>query len=82
LTGDETVVENMRAIIQSANYKLALTSKEADTLILCEGPAFPFTAVIKEYQSSPGHKSLYVHGNNTSTAVGSDTKHSQGNTII
>jgi len=82
LTGDDTSIENMQAIIQSANYTLAATSKDADTLILCEGPAFPFTSVIKEYRSAPGHKGLYVHGINTSGAVGSDAKNSQGNTIV
>lgn len=80
--GDEASIENLQTIIRSSNYKLAHTIKEADMLILCEGPAFPFSSVIKEYQTTRGHKSLYVHGNNSSGAVGSNAKDSQGDTIV
>lgn len=81
LTGDEAAVENMRPIIAKTNYSLAVTKEDADVLILCEGAAFPFTSVIKEFPSTANRKSLYVHGNNTSSAVGSHAKHSQGSTI-
>jgi N-acetylglucosaminyl-diphospho-decaprenol L-rhamnosyltransferase len=81
LTGDEKAVEEMRSLIPSENHSVTATKEEADILIFCQGNTFPFTSVIKEYRSALGHKSLYIHGSKTNSAVGSITSTSQGNTI-
>lgn len=81
LTGDEKGMEEMLSMIPSANRSMTAAKEEADVLIFCQGSTFPFIAVIKEYRSASGHKSIYVHGSNTNSAVGSTTTTSQGNTI-
>ncbi|AXY76669.1 glycosyltransferase family 2 protein [Paraflavitalea soli] len=81
LNGDESAIENMRAILQAAKYTVAATSKDAGVLIFCEGPTFPFTAIIKELQSKHNYMGVHIHGSHTSSAVGSGSKDSQGNAI-
>lgn len=81
LAGDGTTIRTMRDILLQANKTIAGNGDITSTLVLCEGSTFTFTSIIQEMQSAVPGKRIYVHGNNTSSAVGSHAKNSQGNII-
>ena len=81
LKGDEAGIKSMRHILAANNNNITGNGEAADAFIFCEGSAFTFSSVIKELQAVAGVKRTYIHGSNTSSAVGSDAKTTQGNII-
>lgn len=78
LSGDGHSMEQMKSILRS-QYSLVETN--AVTKIMCEGASFTYEEVINQVASASRGRLVLVHGSETSSAVGSDSKNRQG-TII
>lgn len=80
LIGDKMTISEMRSLIVNG-YNIIDDEAAADMVICCEGSAFNFSSIIKKLQTGTAGKSIFVHGHQTSSAVGSDSKGCQGKII-
>ena len=62
--------------------KIANDPSNADVLIYCEGPDYPFTELISSIGKTGSQKRAFVHGSGTECAVGSASKDRQGEVIL
>lgn len=81
LAGDGKGMEEMRKLMTTANKSIVEDAAIANVLIYCEGPAQNFSSIIKNLQEDTIGKSVFIHGHETSSAVGSDSKGCQGKVI-
>lgn len=82
LVGDAATMEKMKLLLMQQQHPVVLQHENAGTLIVCEGAAFTFSAVINKVRDNPTSQQLFIHGYNTSNAVGSSAKDKRGNYII
>lgn len=79
LAGDRKGIEEMRNLLATANKSIVEDAAMANVLIYCEGPAHNFSSIIKKLQEGIKGKSVFIHGSQTGSAIGSNTKECQGN---
>ena len=72
----------MRQLLAQQQHQVVEQPDNADALIVCEGPAFAFAAVIDKIATNHNHQLLFIHGYNTANAVGSTAKEQQGNALL
>ncbi|WP_276479530.1 glycosyltransferase family 2 protein [Paraflavitalea pollutisoli] len=78
LFGDSDSKEQMKTIVPNG---FGIVEGNRVPLIICEGSSFSYRKVINEVASRGAERLILVHGSDTGSAVGSDSKNWQG-TII
>ncbi|HYJ37893.1 MAG TPA: glycosyltransferase family 2 protein [Chitinophagaceae bacterium] len=64
------------------NFKGIRSDLSAETLIICEGNTFSFSAVIETIQKLPGARRAMIHASGSYSIVGSWDKNKQGSVIV
>ncbi len=80
VTGDTETVK--RIVNGLGDQQVTNQPQEADVLICCEGPRFPFRQLIGTLEEMAPGRRAFVHGSGTECAVGSASKDRQGEVIL
>jgi N-acetylglucosaminyl-diphospho-decaprenol L-rhamnosyltransferase len=80
VTGDPETVK--RIVNGLGEQQVTNQPQEADVLICCEGPQFPFRQLIGTLEEMAPGRRAFVHGSGTECAVGSASKDRQGEVIL
>jgi N-acetylglucosaminyl-diphospho-decaprenol L-rhamnosyltransferase len=86
LTGDPGSVRHLSAVLSlSGKRVLVADSGEADEIIFCEGPAYPFKEIIADLQAaavSPGRPPSKFYAAGSGSVTGSASKDGRGETVV
>jgi len=62
---------------QEVNNQISIVT-DSENIVYCTGEQFSYRQLIKEIESRPSGKNIFIHGKNTSSIVGSGSKKEQG----
>jgi N-acetylglucosaminyl-diphospho-decaprenol L-rhamnosyltransferase len=81
LVGDLRRVEEMKNLLLQNNRLWAAIPEQADEIIFCEGLDLSYHQIIENMQQARSPVSYWIHGQNSNSLVGSDSKNKQGVTL-
>lgn len=81
LRGDPVVVSMIENRVSMTGREIMQEKESAGEIIFCEGGNFSFEDIIREMQDIKTPVSIKIHGGNSSSIVGSDSKEFLGETI-